>query len=119
MSCCGKGKAMKNIISGYSGYAFSNLFTVTGEKAEDADTRMNMCMGCEFITWYTKGEYTKWLLANGRDVVKHLDDLTQLPPLKIQKRESGTSPFCSDCKCWVPAKAYSKGSKCPRDKWSK
>lgn len=118
MSCCSKAKVVKNIISGYSNYTFHGLFKIPNEKAKDAAARINECTGCEFVTWLTKLEYIEWSLANRTEILKNINDLTHLPPLDIRKRESGTSPFCSDCKCWIPAKAYSKDSQCPQDKWA-
>jgi len=43
--------------------------------------------------------------------------VTAFPMLEKHGYEKGRSLFCRLCKCWIPAKAYSKDEKCPKDKW--
>ena len=120
MGCCGgKGKiaAVGRIIKGNATRSIHEMFFVDGELYKDAHKRMEICQTCEHHTWMTKADYVKWLAGNGIKVVKHLDELTALPPLKKQPFEKGRSLFCRLCKCWIPGKAYSKDSECPENKW--
>jgi hypothetical protein len=121
MACCGKKSsktiAVKNIVTGYANYSVNKLFVVAGELSKDAARRQEICQQCEFVTWLKKADYVKWLIANGIDVAKEIDDLTVLPMLEKYEYEQGRSMFCRLCKCWLPGKAYSPDSKCPKDKW--
>jgi len=121
MGCCGKGKGVVSkvgsIISGYANKTASDIFFVRGELYEKAKDREAVCLGCEFNTWMKKADYLAWLKLNGIEILKNLDDLTVLPPLEKHDFEKGKSLFCRVCKCWIPAKAYAKDSKCPKDKW--
>lgn len=121
MACCGKqsGKvsAIKNIATGYANYTLHKMFHVSGELSQDAERRQTICKACEFCTWMKKVDYLKWLVANGVDIAKEIGDLTVLPMLDKNEYERGRSMFCRLCKCWIPGKAYSPESKCPKNKW--
>ena len=121
MGCCGKhsGKiqTVKNIVSGHVNRLFDQVFMVRGELYNSAQKRQAVCQTCEYQTWLKKAKYLDWLKANGIEVFKNLDDLTALPPLEKQPFEPGKSMFCQLCKCWIPAKAYAKDAKCPKNKW--
>ncbi len=121
MGCCGKHSGTLNkagsIAKGYANNTLHKMFHVEGKLYKHARQRQRVCADCEHNTWLTKADYLKWLTVNGIDIAKHFDDLTQLPPLEKQEYEKGRSLFCRLCKCWIPAKAYSKDSKCPKDNW--
>lgn len=123
MGCCGghSGKVAKagSIVSGHANRLFDQVFMVRGKRYRRAEQRQAICQSCEFQTWLKKAEYLKWLTANGIDIVKEFTDLTRLPMLDKHDFEPGRSLFCRLCKCWIPAKAYSKDEQCPKDKWSK
>lgn len=122
MGCCGghsgKVRAVGKIVSGHANRLFDQVFMVRGKRYRRAEQRQAVCMACEFQTWLTKSEYLAWLAANGIEVLTHIDDLTRLPMLDKHGFARGRSLFCRLCKCWIPAKAYSKDSQCPQDKWA-
>lgn len=122
MGCCGgqSGRlaAAKNIVAGYVSYNAYRVFRLSGKKTEAADSRVETCQMCEWQTWLTKAAYLAWLAANGVEVFRNLDDLSRLPMLEKHDSGAGRSLFCRECKCWIPAKAYSKDSRCPKDKWN-
>ena len=122
MGCCGgqSGKLAKagSIVKGYTSYGLHKIFHVEGELYKGAKKRQAICQSCEFQTWLKKAEYLKWLTANGIDIAKEFTDLTRLPMLDKHDFEPGRSLFCRLCKCWIPAKAYSKDEQCPKDKWA-
>lgn len=108
MSCgCTK---IKNIIVGNANLYF-------GKKFEFTDVRIRKCQACEYGTWITAAEYTKWLRAHGIDVLKNIADLTVLPDLPAQNYKPGSKLFCRKCKCHIPAKARVSEENCPLNKW--
>lgn len=120
MGCCGgNGKIAKigSIASGYANKALHDIFFVRGELSDKADVRMAICRACHEQTWMKKAAYKAWLLKNGIEVLKNLDNLTALPPLDKQDYAQGRSMFCRQCKCWLPAKVYSVAERCPVGKW--
>ncbi len=117
MVCCGKSKAVRRIARGYLDYGLRALFRTSGEASEKATERIATCHPCDYGTYMTKRDYVKWIKGHGVEVVRHIDDLTALPMLPKQSDALGRSLFCRLCKCWIPAKAYSKDETCPKGYW--
>ena len=118
MGCCGDNiKKGISIVEGYVLYNYDVLFRLPRPKYEFADGRIRVCQKCDKQTWMSKREYMAWLKDNARDVIKKLDQLEILPELPKYGAEHGKNLFCMVCKCFVPAKAYTKEEKCPLNKW--
>lgn len=118
MTCCGKTKKLINIGKGYVNYTLDRLFDLPKEKKELAERKIKRCQLCPYHTWLKKSEYLKYLKELGIEVIKNFDQLEKLPPLPKKKNHLGTRLFCTICKCWIPAKAYSEDETCPKDLWS-
>lgn len=117
--CAGCGKTIKNIIQGSVSYAIEKTTGLEVAKYEHTDDRIRECHKCDEQTWMTKGEYAKWLKANGIEVLKNLDDLTALAKLpKYAQDPTRRNLYCRLCKCFIPAKARIAEMKCPLAKWS-
>jgi hypothetical protein len=119
MGCCGQEKitTMIHIAQGVAMATLDSLFLLPNEKYAYVNDRLKICSTCPKITYMYKSEYLEWLKQNHIEVLKHIEDLSALPELKIQQFEVGKTFFCAMCKCWLPAKAHVAGERCPMNRW--
>jgi len=113
MGCCGNKTVTqaKNIAIGYA-----NL--TRDKKYEFTDSRIRECHKCQFQTWLTWAEYTRWLAEHGLEILINFSQLEKLPRLPEQKQDAKRKNlFCKLCKCYVPAAARVKDKKCPKGRW--
>lgn len=118
MSCCGKTikkvKAIENIAEGKISALVEKLSGKEIAKCEKYDSRISMCKTCRHNTYLTKYEYAKWLLSHGVEVLKNIDDLTNLPVLPKSRKGD---LYCRVCKCNLEAKCRVKTERCPYGRW--
>jgi hypothetical protein len=118
MGCCGKTKAVIEIVKGSVAVAIDHYFSLPISKCDDAVRRMGICRKCIGNTWLSKKQFAVWLRKNKIKVVKNLEDLTgiELLPKQPQTKQQ-RHIFCRHCKCYLPGKAWRKKSKCPLGFW--
>lgn len=117
MSCCGnKVRKVGQIVQGHVAVVL-DAFGLPEASCVRWASRQLICLQCSDQTWWTRREYLAWVSSQPAEVLKHLADLTVLPPLEKKAYERGRKLMCRLCKCWIPAKVRVKGEKCPRGKW--
>jgi len=117
MGCCNE--KIKRIITIGKSYIKAGLEGVDIIKPyKHRFERVVICRQCDESTWMAMKEYTDWLIANGIDILKNIDQLEKLDKLpKYSLSEKRRNLFCRICKCYVPRKADEEKEKCKLDKW--